>query len=85
MLTGLECPACGSQRAIHQLLHGNVIAALKYNSFLLVSLPYLFVLLFARLDLNGKFQKIKDFCYSSVVVNVYLVLIVVWWIVRNLI
>lgn len=37
--TGLECPGCGSQRAIHQLLHGNFIAAFHFNPFLIISLP----------------------------------------------
>jgi hypothetical protein len=38
-VTGLDCPACGSLRAMHQLLHGNFAAALQFNAFLIVSLP----------------------------------------------
>ena len=30
-LTGYHCPGCGTLRALHQLLHGNVIGALGYN------------------------------------------------------
>ena len=37
--TGLECPGCGSQRAVHQLLHGNIREAFGLNPFLLLSLP----------------------------------------------
>lgn len=37
--TGLECPGCGSQRAIHQLLHGNFKAAWSLNPFLIFSIP----------------------------------------------
>ena len=40
-LTGLECPGCGSLRALHQLLHGNFMAALRYNAILVLSLPVL--------------------------------------------
>lgn len=29
--TGIECPGCGSQRAFHQLLHGNISGALRQN------------------------------------------------------
>jgi uncharacterized protein DUF2752 len=37
--TGLLCPGCGSLRALHQLLHGNVIAALHFNALLVLLLP----------------------------------------------
>lgn len=40
-LTGLQCPGCGSLRAIHQLLHGRVAAALRFNALLVISLPLL--------------------------------------------
>ena len=30
-LTGLRCPGCGTARALHQLLHGNLKAALLLN------------------------------------------------------
>lgn len=37
--TGLLCPGCGSLRAIHQLLHGHISAAFRFNALLVVSLP----------------------------------------------
>jgi hypothetical protein len=42
MLTHLECPGCGSQRAIHQLLNLNLLGALKFNLLLVLFLPILF-------------------------------------------
>src|SRR5438128_2623296 len=39
--TGLLCPGCGSLRALHQLLHGNLIAALHLNALLVLSLPWI--------------------------------------------
>ncbi len=39
-LTGYHCPGCGTLRALHQLLHGNVIAALGYNPLTILSLPF---------------------------------------------
>jgi hypothetical protein len=38
-ITGLDCPGCGSLRAIHQLLHGNILAAIRFNALLVLSLP----------------------------------------------
>ena len=39
-LTGLYCPGCGSTRAMHQLLHGNVAAAFDLNPLAVVMLPF---------------------------------------------
>jgi hypothetical protein len=39
--TGLLCPGCGSLRACHQLLHGNLSAALRLNPLFILGLPAL--------------------------------------------
>jgi len=36
---GLQCPGCGSLRAMHQLLHGNVAAAWALNPMLMIVGP----------------------------------------------
>jgi hypothetical protein len=41
LLTGWYCPGCGSLRALHQLLHGNVRVAFGLNPFAVMSLPFL--------------------------------------------
>jgi hypothetical protein len=40
-LTGWYCPGCGSLRAVHQLLHGNLQAALAMNPLTVGLLPFL--------------------------------------------
>jgi len=40
-LTGWYCPGCGSLRALHQLLHGNLRAAWALNPMAVVLLPFL--------------------------------------------
>jgi len=40
-LTGFYCPGCGSLRALHQLLQGNLSAAFAFNPFAVLSLPFL--------------------------------------------
>jgi hypothetical protein len=40
-LTGWYCPGCGSLRALHQLLHGNLSAAWALNPLTVVLLPFL--------------------------------------------
>ena len=39
--TGWYCPGCGSLRAIHQLLHGNLEAAWNFNPLTVILLPFL--------------------------------------------
>jgi hypothetical protein len=38
-LTGLDCPGCGSLRALHAMLHGNLVLAMHLNLLLVLSLP----------------------------------------------
>jgi len=38
-LTGLDCPGCGTQRALHQLFHGNFAAAWRFNALAIALLP----------------------------------------------
>lgn len=38
-VTGLDCPGCGSLRALHQLTRGHLVAAADYNALLLAFLP----------------------------------------------
>jgi hypothetical protein len=37
--TGLLCPGCGSTRALHALLHGDVASAWKLNPLAVLSVP----------------------------------------------
>jgi hypothetical protein len=39
--TGLLCPGCGALRGLHQLLHGHLAAAFRFNPMLVASLPFL--------------------------------------------
>lgn len=39
--TGWYCPGCGSLRALHQLLHGNLQAAWAMNPLAVLLLPFL--------------------------------------------
>ncbi|SHM06436.1 DUF2752 domain-containing protein [Hymenobacter psychrotolerans] len=38
-LTGLHCPGCGTQRALHALLHGHVVQAIGFNLLAALAAP----------------------------------------------
>lgn len=37
--TGVSCPGCGTQRAVHALLHGDIAAAWGFNALFVVLIP----------------------------------------------
>ena len=53
-LTGLFCPGCGTTRALHALLHGDLPGALAMNPLMVLSLPPVAVLLAHELQLLPK-------------------------------
>lgn len=78
--TGMLCPGCGSQRALHDLLHGHVSEAWGHNALLVTSLPLL--------ALHGAWGRLfrTDRPLSSYngVVLAWILLIVGWGILRNI-
>lgn len=83
--TGLKCPGCGSQRAAHALLNGELARAWSYNPLFLLVLPYLIVAGLAeygRIHLFGK--KTSEFLNSRWVIWTFFVGIMLFWILRNL-
>jgi hypothetical protein len=84
-LTGWDCPACGTQRALHQLLHLHLREGFAYNPFLVISMPYLSLLVLCQwFNIDGKLDRLKRVCHHPVLVNIYLLLLIVWWIFRNI-
>jgi len=43
LLTGLECPGCGSTRALYHLLHGDVAGAFRFNQVVFALGPFLLI------------------------------------------
>ena len=60
LLTGWLCPGCGTLRAAHQLLRGNVAAALALNPLLVLGSPFLGAAVLAQGwgELGGKTARV---------------------------
>ena len=82
-LTGWECPGCGSQRAIHALLHGQLGQAWHYNALLLFELP-LVALLGVMWIWPGRWPRLEKALYSRGFILALLTVIIIWTVYRNL-
>lgn len=83
LLTGFDCPGCGSQRAIHALLNGHIAEAWRYNAMLLVMIPVITLLFVAQL-MRNKHPKLYNTLNSRMAIMATLVVVVGWWIFRNI-
>lgn len=83
LATGLDCPGCGSQRALHALLHGDIAAAWHSNAMLLVGLPLVGLLLGAR-ALRHRRPSLERMLNSQGIILMLLAALVLWTIVRNI-
>lgn len=83
-LTGYYCPGCGSQRAIHNLLHLNIAGVISNNilflpAVLVVAYHYSYPLL------NKKFGwKLPDILYKKYTPWIIFGIILLFWLLRNL-
>lgn len=72
VVTGLQCPGCGTLRAMHCLVHGRFAEAWQFNPATIAAVPMIATaLVFSRLAHSSAF----GWCI--------LVGMVAWWIGRN--
>jgi hypothetical protein len=83
-LLGIDCPGCGSLRMLYSVLHGNLFAAAKFNALGLVALG-LMVFAFATWTygrlVGRRIWSWQHYRWSAAVT---LVVVSVWFVVRNL-
>jgi hypothetical protein len=85
LLTGLDCPGCGSQRAFYFLLHGDIAGAAKENFLFVIAIPFLLIHFFYKMK-SMVLQ--KDYrwgiIYHPLTPKVIFMLVIIFWVVRNI-
>jgi hypothetical protein len=88
MLTGYECPGCGSQRAFYNFFQGNFLTAFRYNPLMFALIPYvlwgIYIEYIAHLS-DGRMQRLRNIFYGKWATFVLAVIIIVYTILRNMI
>ena len=82
-LTGYKCPGCGSQRAIHALLNGDIKGALGYNAMLIVAIPWIALCLFAEGQRTRR-PRLYERLNAPLLIWLFLVAVLAWWLLRNI-
>lgn len=77
LMTGWDCPACGGLRMTHDLLHGDIAAAVTDNVFLLIGLPLLAAWIIVRRRRRKPVMPVPAIVVLAVAV-------ISWTVVRNL-
>jgi hypothetical protein len=83
-LTGLRCPGCGTLRALHQLLHGNLLAALRLNPLMVLSLPFLAYGLLDEVVYQASGYRLRRARIGAGAIWLLLVVILAFWGLRNI-
>ncbi len=85
VVTGLECPGCGSQRAIHALLNAEFAKAFAINPLIVTTLPY-FIITFTAYFFKDKYNKARrlyEILTNNILLWFLVVIFILYFIYRN--
>lgn len=82
--TGVYCPACGGLRAMHDLMHGHVLDALRDNVLVTIGVPLVLTLWLLALFRKGRSTEHAAKASGVQVWLAALAVIAVFTVVRNL-
>ncbi len=92
LITGYDCPGCGSLRALHALCHGDIATAWHFNPALFFAIPLIIIYIIAdncrpsnptpRTARN--LQRLHHVTHHPLTPILLLIAIIIWTITRNL-
>lgn len=83
VITGYECPGCGSQRAIHSILTGHLSDAWHYNALMVASIPVIALMLAASAT-RTRYPRLYNTLNSRTAIISWVTIIVAWTVWRNI-
>lgn len=81
--TGYYCPGCGSTRALHQLVHGNLAGAFAFNPLAVLVLPYLGYSLLSYTSLVLRRKPLPGYLAPAWQTWAFLAVVLAYWVLRN--
>ena len=82
--TGLYCPGCGSLRALHALLHGDLQQAIAMNALTVILLPFIACGLISEIYMQLCLRPIVETRIPASWIRALFAVIVLFGIARNL-
>ena len=82
-LTGLACPGCGATRGLHSLLHGDFVAAFKFNPLVILSLPVLLYTLLRYTHAAVRGRPFRSYQLNAKYIWALFIVIFSFWVFRN--
>lgn len=83
-LTGLHCPGCGSQRAVHAILNGDILSGLRHNILIIFAILVLGYQAFRLILAHYYPQNTTNLLNHPKTPWIILGVIVAFWILRNI-
>lgn len=85
LITGYQCPGCGSQRALHNLLNLNIRDAFLNNALMVISIPYILThYIFEINTFKVRMMKWRNIFFGNKAIYIVFILTILFAIIRNL-
>ena len=83
LFTGLTCPGCGTTRALHEMMHGHILAAFALNPLLFLALPFLVFALLRYSSTAARNLRPPQSVLPAAYIYAIFFVIVGFWVFRN--
>ncbi len=84
VVTGMDCPGCGSQRMAHALMHGDLLVAWHGNAYAICMLPVVIFHVWLEF-VKHIHRRLYAKVHHPAIITLLASSIFIWWLFRNLI